>query len=73
MYFWQTKVNEIANKIYDPAEERRELLNRRNSLATTIAQSRSHAAELTKRVGELGKLRIRTLPYYVYKPLRRIP
>jgi hypothetical protein len=22
---------------------------------------------------ELGKLRIRTLPYYVYKPLRRIP
>jgi uncharacterized protein involved in exopolysaccharide biosynthesis len=50
----------VASKIYDPAEERHQLLDRRNSLSTAIAQSRSDTARLTTRVTELRELRART-------------
>jgi uncharacterized protein involved in exopolysaccharide biosynthesis len=50
----------VAHQIYDPTEERRLLLNTRSGLAETMAQARSHMAELAKRIDVLTELRRQT-------------
>ena len=43
----------VQHSLYGNADDRRQMLDRRNTLATAAAQVRSHAVELQARLGEL--------------------
>lgn len=49
-----------ANKIFDPVQEQKDLLDTRNSLSTTSLQLGTHAGELAARVTALRALRDKT-------------